>query len=197
MNEEEKNVGMESVETSQADTTTAQTEEGNTTEKCEGTNCIVEQQEQATTYTQEKVNEIVRERLERDRKSLYSRYGVEDKTGLDDLIGKALSYDVMLERYEKAKADNKTIAEELAFVRKNINPERKADIQAYFKGKELDFSEDALEKELTTHPEWLNVVEKDDTPKTTISYVSKDRGDIVEESDKDKVAKLFGLSKIL
>lgn len=149
-------------------------------------------------FTQEQVNDIVRARLERLQSRIFNRYGVKNKTELDELIGKAQSYQVMYERYGLMKDENSGLKQELAFLKNNINPERKDDIMAYFKGKEIEFSNDNLINELATHPEWLNPMKADDKPKTTIQVLGNGN-EISEEkpNEKDTMAKYFGLSKFV
>ncbi len=146
------------------------------------------------TFTQEQVNEIMRSRIERERKSVYSRYGVEDRDGLDALIGKSQSYDVMKERYEQLKEENASLKERMAFLANNINPEREEDVRAYFKGKDIEFNEQNLMNELATHPEWLKVIEQDSTPKTTIKKLGVENvNHVVPETEDEKIKRIFGI----
>lgn len=146
------------------------------------------------TFTQEQVNKIMRSRLERDRLSLFGRYGVKDRDGLDDLIGKAQSYDVMKERYGASKARIAELEERLAFVDNGINPDREDDIRAYFKGKGIGFSGEALARELSTHPEWRKAVMQDDKPKTTIEVLGVEHRDRnVPETESEKIKRIFGV----
>ena len=149
---------------------------------------------QPKTFTQEQVNKIMRSRLERDRNALLTRYGVKDRDGLDSLIGKAQSYDIMKERYEAKENENYQLKERLAFMSNNINPDREDDIRAYFKGKGLEFNEETLVNELETHPEWRKVVEVDDKPKTTIQVLGVEHRDRnVPETDYEKRQRIFGV----
>ena len=146
-------------------------------------------EEKGKTFTQDQVNDFVRNRINK----VYARYGVEDSKGLDDLINKSRSYEVMEERYSKMQDHNRELEEKIAFMTNNINPSRYDDVRAYFKGKSLEFTNDALVNELQTHPEWLNVV-KTETPKTTIQSLGGDN--IHYKPPKDEKAeafKLFGL----
>lgn len=150
--------------------------------------------EKIKTFTQEQVNKIMRSRLERDRLTLLNRYGVKDRDGLDSLIGKAQSYDVMKERYEAGKTEIASLKEQLAFKTNDINPAREDDIRAYFKGKGLEFNEEALVNELATHPEWKNVVQVDDKPKTTITTFGVEHRDKnVPETEAEKRQRIFGI----
>lgn len=145
-------------------------------------------------FTQEMVDEIVRNRLERDRKATFKRYGVEDRDGLDTLIGKAQSYDIMKERYEGIKSENATLREKMAFITNNINPAREEDVRAYFKGKGIEFNETNLINELATHPEWLNVVEHNEAPQTTIKALGVEHAPIVHhETEEERQKRIFGV----
>lgn len=151
-------------------------------------------EEEQKSFTQEMVDEIVRNRLERDRKATYKRYGVEDKEGLDSLIGKSQAYDVMKERFEKIKGENASLHEKMAFVTNNINPSREDDIRAYFKGKGLEFNEESLVKELETHPEWRNVAEVNDKPQTTIEVLGVEHKEKnIPETEAEKQRRIFGI----
>lgn len=149
-------------------------------------------------FTQEQVNDIVRARLERQEAKLYKRYGVQDKKELDDLIQKARLYPEMEIKYNGLMNENSGLKQELAFINNNINPGRKDDIMAYFKGKEIEFSNDNLVSELATHPEWLNPAKEDNVARTTIQVL----GNSVENerervNEKDEIAKMLGYSKLL
>lgn len=150
--------------------------------------------EKLKTFTQEQVNKIMRSRLERDRASFLNRYGVKDRDGLDSLIGKSQSYDIMKERYEAGKTRIAELEEKLAFMSNNINPDREDDIRAYFKGKGLEFNEETLVNELETHPEWRKVVQVDDKPKTTIEVLGVEHRDrYIPETDAEKQRRIFGV----
>lgn len=153
-----------------------------------------ENEPQTKTFTQDMVNEIVKNRLEKDRKAFFKRYGVENRDGLDGLIGKSQSYDVMKERYEKLTNEHNSLREKMAFVTNNINPDREDDIRAYFKGKGLSFNEETLVNELATHPEWLNVKQDSDTPQTTIKTLGIEHKPIVKrETEEEKQKRIFGI----
>ena len=150
--------------------------------------------EQPKSFTQEMVDEIVRNRLERDRKATYKRYGVEDKDGLDALIGKAQAYDEMKSRYDELVKTNASLEEKMAFITNNINPAREEDVRAYFKGKEIEFNETNLINELATHPEWLNVKETNDAPQTTIKTLGVEHTQVNHhESEAERQKRIFGV----
>lgn len=153
-----------------------------------------ENENETKTFTQEMVDEIVRTRLDRDRRATYNRYGVKDKNGLDELIGKSQSYDVMRERYEAIKTENVSLKEKMAFISNNINPAREDDIRAYFKGKEIEFNETNLIKELETHPEWLKVKEVSNAPQTTITSLGVEHRPIRHaETEDERRKRIFGV----
>ncbi len=140
------------------------------------------------TFNQEQVNDFVRERLNK----FYKRYGVENKQGLDELVGKAQSYNIMEERYNNAMNELSSLKEEHAFLKNNINPNKYDDVRAYFKGKELEFNEENLVNELQSHGEWLNVVEN--KPQTTIKVLGTDNSRVSPQKDEKEIAsKMFGI----
>jgi hypothetical protein len=144
---------------------------------------------------QARINEMIRARLERQNNSFYKRYGVNDRDGLDSLIGKAQSYDIMKERYDSMSQENAQLKEKLAFMSNGINPDREDDIRAHFKGKGIEFDNDSLIKELETHPEWRKVVEAGDTtPKTTIERLGVEHRDRnVPETEAERQKRIFGV----
>lgn len=194
MNEQEKNAGQNEVETAvdtQVEETKPTTDE--TTPATEEVETPTENtsEELEKTFNQKQVDEIIGNRVKR----IFKRYGVEDKNGLDELVGKAQSYDIMRERYDSLTNENAQLKEKIAFLENNINPERQEDIRAYFKGKDMEFSNDNLKTELQTHPEWLKVAEKSNTPITTIEKLSPERGKVeTEESEDSQWKKLFGFN---
>ena len=158
------------------------------------TNSNVVQQSQNTfenpvSFTQEQVNEIVTKRLNR----VYERYGVKDSNSLDVLMGKSQAYEVLKNRVHKYREELKNLKEEMAFYKNDIDPTRYDDIRAYFKGKGIEFNDEAFINELANHPEWKRVVEQSSNKVTTISAISPDRNvGRSSTNEKDEIAKLFG-----
>ena len=182
--EEKENAGL-NVDTATTDVNAEMTENENGKDNAE---------KQSRNFTQEQVNEIVRERLERANNSLFTRYGVENRDGLDSLIQKANAYQMMDESFNALEKERDGLKEELTFMKNNINPDRYDDIRAYFKGKGLNFDQNNLTSELTTHQEWLM-----QTPKqTTIETIGTNTGQVEnsELSEKEIASKLFGLKLI-
>lgn len=107
------------------------------------------------TLTPEKVNEIIRERLERQLKSLYERYGVSDGQGLDDIVERAKGIEALQAERDKLSEELGQTRERLLFITNGISPDREDDVRTYFKGKGIEMSEEALKQCITTHPEWI------------------------------------------
>lgn len=164
----------------------------------EDNTAVVEKEENGeptqTMFNQEQVNEFVRSRLDKYEKSLFKHYGVESRDGLNELFGKAQSYSVMAERLKAQRETNSQLLEENCFLKNKVNPEKYEDVRAYFKGKGLEFNEDNLKNELSTHNEWLIQV----APTTTIKSVGADQNINAPRIDeKEQASKLFGLSKLI
>lgn len=131
--------------------------------------------------SQDKVNEIVRERLSKQERSFYEGLKVKDGKELGDLLEKARKYDALND--EKSK-----LAEEIAFIRNGIDPKRADDVRTWFKGKGQQFDEQGLKAALETHPEWKGSV----TPQPLGGSGEQKKP---ETTEKDIAAKYFGLTK--
>lgn len=151
--------------------------------------------ESPKTFTQEEVNNIVKERLAKQDARYFARYKVNDRAELDDKFSKAELFDQVNEKYLSLEKEHRELAQKLAFIDNNVNPAKQDDVLAYFKGKELDFTSDNLKAELQTHPEWLNVVAQEE-PKATIKVMGNDTtAETPQKSDEEIAAKLFGFNK--
>ena len=178
------------------DTATTDVEATTTENEVDKVEENTEQKETPKTFTQEQVNEMVKARLDRDRKSIYKRYGVEDRNGLDDLIGKAQSYSVMEERYNAIQTEVNSLRESNLFLKNNINPERYDDVRTYFKGKELDLNEENLTNELSTHSEWITKSGEEVKPKTTIQFMGNESPkEKPSVNERDLAMEMFGLKR--
>lgn len=131
--------------------------------------------------SQDKVNEIVRERLSKQEKSFYDGLKVKDGKELGDLLDKARKYDALSE--EKSR-----LAEEIAFIRNEIDPSRADDIRTWFKGKGEAIDEKSLAEAAKAHPEWKRRFVPE--PMGAGGEPSKPA-----ESEESKAAKLFNLGK--
>lgn len=141
------------------------------------------------TFSQQEVNDIVRDRINR----VYNRYGLKDSKEMDKLVGKSQAYEVMKKRYAEKKNQIAELMEKVAFMENDIEPTRYDDIRAYFKGKGIKFDNETLVNELATHPEWKRLIENSTAPITTIQSISPDRASSKDYSnERDEVAKMFG-----
>lgn len=145
--------------------------------------------ETPTTFTQEQVNDFVRDRLQR----VYKGYGCESQEELNELVKKSQGYDELQAKVDALNKERAELAEKVAFMENNINPDRYDDIRAYFKGKELEFTNSNLQSELKTHNEWLNVKKEDSNPTTTINVLGtganhRDTG----KTEKQRAEDMFG-----
>lgn len=145
------------------------------------------------TFTQDQVNDFVRNRLEKYQSRLYNRYGVNGKNELDELVGKSQSYDVMKEKFEATQNELAQFREENSFIKNNINPEKYEDIRAYFKGKGIEFTNENLINELATHNEWLTPKQVSDKPTTTIQAIGNLKQESPKFDEREAAKKLFGL----
>lgn len=158
-----------------------------TTEETESNNNEIQQEQvdEVKTFTQEQVNEFVRQRIERERNSIYKRYGVNDRNELDNLVGKSQAYDIIKERFDELTNKNNELQKEFAYLKNGVDPNKKSDIEAYFKGKELEINDENMANEIGTHPEWKI--------KKTIEKISADREVQKKEKSEKEIAKeLFG-----
>ncbi len=204
--DENTNVGMEQVEnTTETNVETTATDvenKGEETTENKNETPIDDKDEDKPKFTQKQLDQIIRERIERERNSTIrkwcEKYSVEDEKGLDDAFLKSLSYDLMKEEYDSINRVNDELQKKLAFIENNVEPTKQEDVLAHFKGKGIDFNSETLKQELSTHPEWLKAKEKSDKPITTIKALSPDRNEVQpHKSEEQEVADLFGLPFIV
>lgn len=174
---ETENAGNE-VETASTDSEKVEEENKSTTEETTETK----------TFTQEQVNEIVKQRLLKQEKRFLTRFGVEKQEELDDFVKKSQDYDLLKEDFEKTKLENSQLLEQNAFLEQNIEPKRYDDIRVYFKGKGLNFTKEALCQELASHPEWVKELPK----KTTIETLGVDSSSVKKETEDERMKRIFG-----
>ena len=142
------------------------------------------------TYTKEEVQELMKRRVERSHKAFFTRYGVDDLRGLDDLMNKSKSFSDMETEYGAIQLRNSELARENAFLKNNINPDKYEDIITHFKGAGIDFSEEQLIEALKTHPEWLKVQPN----VTTITKLGSESHQVNIPNEKDQASKLLGVN---
>ena len=137
--------------------------------------------------TQSQVNDIVTKRLAKQAEGFYKKYGVMDEKGMDDLVGKAKSYDELNKKYNELSEKNAILNERVMFIDNSIRKDREDDVRTYFKGKEMPMTDENIKEALKTHNEWANAsvnpvaVGNSGTPKT-------------EEDEIDLASKLFGVN---
>jgi hypothetical protein len=139
------------------------------------------------TFTRDEVTNILKRRIDRYQNSVFNKYGVKDSAGLDDLFNKAKEHDDLIKARDEA-------LEKVAFLGNNIDPDRYDDIRTYFKGKGLQFTEDALKQHLESHPEWVKQVQQsvNEKPKTTITTVGTAIHTPNSKSEQEMAKKIFG-----
>jgi len=140
-------------------------------------------------YTKEEVINMMKKRVMRSHGAFFKRYGVENLQGLDDLFEKSKQFGSMNDEFGKIQLRNSELMRENAFLRNNINPDKYDDIIAYFKGNNLDFSEEELLKALPTHSEWL----KQAAPATTIRSLGSEAHTLPKANEADIAGKLLGV----
>ena len=137
------------------------------------------------TFTRDEVTTILKRRIDRYQNSVFNKYGVKNAQELDSLFEKAKGYDDVIKSRDE-------LTEKVAFMSNNINPDKYDDIRTYFKGKGLQFTEDALKSQLESHPEWLNksVASK---PKTTITTLGTEKTGQQQVGEKELAERMFGM----
>ena len=149
------------------------------------------------TFTQEQVNKMISDRLNR----IYKQYGVENKEALDELINGRADYETIKADYDTIKADydsikaqydeltasNNELAKKYAFTSRNIKPELYNDIEMYFKGKGVDINETTLDEELKSHDHWFN------KPSAVIQPLGAETHQYSEESERKRASRLLGV----
>lgn len=197
---ENENVGMEQVENTEANVETTATDvvSDDTTKNDETSQVGGENEKPQETITKARMNEIIRERIERERNSIIKKYGGDEKSDLDSIFSKALSYETMKEEYDSIIRAKLELETKLAFIENNVEPTKQDDVMAHFKGKGIEFNNETLKQELSTHPEWLKAKETSDKPITTIKEISPSRNEVQpQKNEEDEVASLFGLPFIV
>jgi len=146
--------------------------------------------------TQERVNEIVRERLAKRDQQLFARLGVSDESGIDELAERARGYGEKSRELEEALAENRSLKESIAIRNSGIVPEREDDVRTYFKGKGLEMSEEAIKQAIGTHPEWAGATPAQAQASKPVQIgaepQAKQRPDL-----EGQAARLFGLDRFV
>lgn len=192
MDDEKENVGNET-----SGVTTA-SETPSTEEQASENGEAKEKEGVQASFTQEQVNDIVRQRLDKAYKSIYERYGVEDEKGLDEIMASAQECQATKMLYDEIVKENKALKEKIAFSDNGILADKQDDVRTYFKGKGLEMSDEALKSVIQTHPEWIAKKETE-APRTTIIPLGAERQEgLGKKPDEEaKAAKMFGLGRFI
>ena len=103
-------------------------------------------------YTKERIEELMKKRVEQSHRSFFKRYGVENLKELDDLF---CNGNTLQDEVNELRTKNEELTRDIAFIRNNILPERYDDVMAHFKGSNIEFNEEQLVNLIKTHPEWV------------------------------------------
>lgn len=179
MNEEQQ----ENIQQTAAETTTTTTSEAAQTEP------QTAQEQLPRTFTQDELNAIVKERLDRQTSKFLERLGLDSMDGIDGLLEHAKGYTDAQELMTKFQLENEELRQQIAFRDNDVNMDKVDDIRAYFKGKGLEFTPDALKEQLITHPEWVRQQPKT----TTIRTLSPEKNAPKSVDEWEYAKKLFGL----
>lgn len=130
-------------------------------------------------FTQEQLNVLMGERLDRQKKSFYEKLGVKNEEELNNLVASAKSYN-------DTKDELTSLRKEKLFNENNINIEKTNDIEFYFKGKGIVLNDTNLKEELKTHNEWLK-------PSPQLG-AEQNKNNANEDSEEKVASKLWGLN---
>lgn len=141
----------------------------------------------AKTFTEQELNEIVRNRLIRQKNRLHQQLGVENDEEITELIEKVKKADELQSIVESLQNENTLYKEQLTFIEHNIDVKRYDDVKAYFKGKELSLTPENLKAELKTHPEWL--------AQRSVQTIGGQRQQAPVKDERKAAFELFGIKK--
>ena len=114
------------------------------------------------TFTQAEVNELIgrtrQEARQRAREEfageIRTKYGLDDDSQLDDLIGNGQRFDALNEEYGAQSASIRELTAENALLKSGVDESRFADVKAILAYQGLDVTPENIAEALTTHPEW-------------------------------------------
>ena len=145
-------------------------------------------------YNKQQIIDMMRRRVERSHNAFFKRYGVTNLKELDDKFSYVKKYDDLNSQFAPLEAKNAELIRENAFLRNNIEPSRYDDIIAYFKGHDLEFTEEALLEAVKTHPEWLRP-STTPTPTTTMKSFGAEQQQARQETEDEKFNRIYGFNK--
>lgn len=189
MDNEEKNVGNVDEQSTTDETTASETPiAGTTSETPQG------EEIQSTMFTQEQVNDIVRDRLKKADAKFFAKYGLDNVEALDAIVEKGKGYDEIKAQMDLVSNENKGLKEQITLTKNNIIPSKQDDVLTYFRGKGLELNDENLAKMLETHPEWM----PSKAPTTTIVEMGAEGTKANPSvSEEDEALKMFGLDKFV
>lgn len=130
-----------------------------------------EPQEPPLNITQSQLNSIIQERVARAvqkameegyakgrdeiKNSLYSKYGVDDDDGLDQLFGDGERYGPLSDQFKQQSDTNAGLLAENAMLKSHILPTRMEDVKAWAEHQGLQVTPETIAQGLQTHPEWV------------------------------------------
>lgn len=153
------------------------------------TDAAAEAEANPRTFTQDELNSIVKERLDRQTSKFLERLGLESMDGIDELLEHARGYGEAQELMTKYQLENEDLRQQIAFRDNDVNPDKVDDIKAYFKGKGLELTGDSLKEQLKTHQEWVRHAPKT----TTIRALTPEKNAPKSVDEWDTARKYFGL----
>lgn len=139
------------------------------------------------TFTEQELNEIVRNRLIRQKSRLHQQLGVESDEAINELIEKVKKADELKSIVDSLQNENTLYKEQLTFIENNIDIKRYDDVKAYFKGKELSLTPETLKAELITHPEWI--------AQKSVQTIGGQRQSAPVKDERKSALELFGIRK--
>jgi len=139
------------------------------------------------TFTEQELNEIVRNRLIRQKSRLHQQLGVESDEAITELIDKVKKADELKSIVDSLQNENTLYKEQLTFIENNIDIKRYDDVKAYFKGKELTLTPETLKAELITHPEWV--------AQKSVQTIGGQRQPAPVKDERKTAMELFGIKK--
>ena len=140
-------------------------------------------------FTQDELNAIVKERLDRQTAKFLERLHLESMDGIDELLEHANGYSQAQELATNYQLENDELRQQIAFRDNDVNKAKIDDIRAYFKGKGLELNDDNLREQLATHPEWVNAKPRT----TTVRTLSPEKNAPKSVDGWEQARKYFGL----
>ena len=168
--------------------------------------------------TQSQVNELVgrirQETRERVMAEMLERYGVNNDVELNEIFGKGQTYDDLDIEYQNQGNAYRSVMAENALLKSHIDPARWEDVKLILGGKGLEVNAENIEGMIATHPEWRGAVNEETGNKVlgvedaermasnkvigggkpaTLNKLGAEASPVNEESEEDRVRKLFGM----